>query len=93
MVKIFLFLNPYIPEFSDPQNPENVRLILVTLIQKQPHNSQSSRENATLSSGIYTLAYYWEVPPPPPRSTLSNSSCNPGVLRFMLFMVDITKYS
>ena len=25
MVKIFLFLNLYLPEFSDPQNPENVR--------------------------------------------------------------------
>ena len=24
VVKIFLFLNPYIPEFSNPQNPENV---------------------------------------------------------------------
>ena len=24
-VKIFPFLNPYLPEISDPSNPENVR--------------------------------------------------------------------
>jgi len=25
VVKIFPFLNPYLPQFSDPPNPENVR--------------------------------------------------------------------
>ena len=38
---------------------------LVTIIKMQSHNSQSSRENATPSSGTYPLACYWEVPPPP----------------------------
>ena len=33
--------------------------ILVTLTKMQPHNSQSSHENATPSSGTYTLAYYF----------------------------------
>ena len=33
---IFLFLNPYLPEFSDPPNPENVR-----------SHSSNSNENAT----------------------------------------------
>ena len=34
----------------------------------RPHYSQSSRENATLSSGTSPLASYKEVPPPPPPS-------------------------
>ena len=32
----------------------------------RPHYSQSSRENATPSSGTSPLATYKEVPPPPP---------------------------
>ena len=39
--------------------------ILVTLLKMQPHNSQSSRENATPSSGTAPLASYKEVPPSP----------------------------
>ena len=39
--------------------------ILVTLLKMQPHYSQSSRENATPSSGTSPLASYKEVPPPP----------------------------
>ena len=35
--------------------------ILVTLMKKQPHYSQFSRENATPSSGTSPLAYYYEV--------------------------------
>ena len=38
--------------------------ILVTLLKMQPHYSQSSRENATPSSGTSLLASYKEVPPP-----------------------------
>ena len=43
--------------------------ILVPLLKMQPHYSQSSRENATLSSGTSPLASYTEVPasPRPPR--------------------------
>ena len=37
--------------------------ILVTVIKMQSYNSQSSRENATPSSGTYPLAYFKEVPP------------------------------
>ena len=32
----------------------------------RPHKSQSSRENATPSSGTSPKAYYREVPPPSP---------------------------
>ena len=32
----------------------------------RPHDSQSSRENATPSSGTSPVASYKEVPPPPP---------------------------
>ena len=39
--------------------------ILVTLLKMQPHYSQSSRENATSSSGTSPVASYKEVPPPP----------------------------
>ena len=37
--------------------------ILVTLLKMRPHYSQSSRENATPSSGTSPLASYKEVPP------------------------------
>ena len=40
--------------------------ILVTLLKMRPHYSQSSRENATPSSGTSPLASYKEVPLPPP---------------------------
>ena len=39
--------------------------ILVTLLKMRPHYSQSSRENATPSSGTSPLASYKEVPLPP----------------------------
>ena len=42
--------------------------ILVTVLKMQPHYSQSSRENATPSSGTSPVASYKEVPPPPPRA-------------------------
>ena len=48
--------------------------ILVTLLKAlkmRPHYSQSSRENATPSSGTFPLSSYKEVPPdthtPPPH--------------------------
>ena len=47
-------------------NPKMCDPILVTLLKMQPHYSQSSRENATPSSGTSQLASYKEVPPPPP---------------------------
>ena len=39
--------------------------ILVTLLKMRLHYSQSSRENATISSGTSPLASYKEIPPPP----------------------------
>ena len=53
-------------EVSHPQNPKMCDPILVTLLKVQPHYSQSSRGNATPSSGTSPLASYKEVPPPPP---------------------------
>ena len=38
--------------------------ILVIVLKMRPHDSQSSRENATPSSGTSPLACYKEVPPP-----------------------------
>ena len=39
--------------------------ILVTLLKMRPHYCQSSRENATPSSGTSLLVSYKEVAPPP----------------------------
>ena len=47
-----------------PKNPKMCDPILVTLLKMRPHYSQSSRENATPSSGTSPLASYKEVPPP-----------------------------
>ena len=44
--------------------------ILVTLLKMRPHYCQSSRENATPSSGTSPLASYKEVPPAPQPPTL-----------------------
>ena len=51
-----IFFNiPEVQKMCDP--------ILVTLLKMQPHYSQSSRENATPSSGTSPVASYKEVPP------------------------------
>ena len=40
-VKVFPFLNPCLPEFSDRQNQKKCDPILVTVMGMQPHCSQS----------------------------------------------------
>ena len=45
------FSNRKCKEPSYPKNPKMCDPILVTLLKIRPHYSQSSRENATLSSG------------------------------------------
>ena len=47
-----------------PKNPKMCDPILVTLLKMRPHYSQSSRENATPSSGTSPLASYKKVAPP-----------------------------
>ena len=42
--------------------------ILATLLKMRPHDSQSSHENATPSSGTSPLASYKEVPTHPTRA-------------------------
>ena len=51
-----------------PKHPKMCDPILVTLLKMRPHYSQSSRENATPSSGTSPLASYKKVPPP--RATI-----------------------
>ena len=47
--------------------------ILAPLLKMRPHYSQSSRENATPSSGTSPLASYKEVSPPPPPGSFDQS--------------------
>ena len=49
------------------KNPKLCDPIQVTRLKMRPHYSQSTRENATLSSGTSPWASYKEVPPPLPR--------------------------
>ena len=58
------FANRNYEELSYPKNQKMRDPILVTLLKKRPHFSQSSRENATQSSGTSPLASYKEVIPP-----------------------------
>ena len=57
------FANREYEELSYAQNQKKCDLILVTLLKMRPHDSQSSRENATPSSGTSQLASYKEAPP------------------------------
>ena len=51
-------------ELSYPKNPKMCDPILVTLLKMQPHYTQSSRENATPSTGI-------SAPPGRPKTIIS----------------------
>ena len=77
-------LNPYLIEFSHPKNPKMWDPILVTLLKMRPHSSQSSRKNATPSSGTSPLASYKEVtpPPPPPGSWDAQNVCPVTIMSF-----------
>ena len=66
------FFHPKNPKMCDPE-------ILVTLLKMQPHYGQSSRENATPSSGTYPVVSYKEVPPAP-HSGLYRASANNGTI-------------
>ena len=59
--RIFPF---WIPTY--PKSPKMCDPILVNLLKMQRHYSQSSRKNATPSSGTSLLASCKGVPPPPP---------------------------
>ena len=65
------FANLKYEELSENQKMCNP--ILVTLLKMQSHNSQSSCENATPSSGTSPLAPHKEVPPSPGPSGCSLS--------------------
>ena len=62
--------------------------ILLTLLKMRPHDSQSSRENATPSSGTSPVASYKEVPPPPPGvKTTENLTFGPQSESSTYYMV------
>ena len=76
------FTNYKYEELSYHKNQKTCDPILVTLLKMRPHDSQSSRENATPFSGTSSVASYKEVPPPPP----------PGPRSLVIFMVPIDTY-
>ena len=61
------FANRKYEELSYPKKAENVRSHSSNSLKMRPHYSQSSRENATPSSGKSSLASYQKVPPPLPH--------------------------
>ena len=63
------FVNRKYEELSYTKNQKMCDPILVTLLKMRPHYSQSSRENATPSSGTSPLASYKEVHPTPGQGT------------------------
>ena len=64
--------------------------ILVTLLKMRPHYSQSSRENATPSSGTNPLASYKKYPPPPTPGTQLQE--NMGLYPAQILQMDINNY-
>ena len=60
------FANSKYEELSYPKNKKMCDPFLVTLLKMRPYDSQSSRENATPSSGTSPLPSYKEVFPPTP---------------------------
>ena len=68
------FANRKYEELSYPKKAENVRPHSSNSLKMRPHYSQSSRENATPSSGTSSLASYQEVPPPPPAAMVRRLS-------------------
>ena len=67
------FANRKYEDLSYPKKTENFRPILVTLLKMQPQYSQSSRENATPSSGTSSSAFYKEVHSPGAEAWLTIS--------------------
>ena len=56
------FANRKYEQLPYPEYQKMCDLILVTLLKMRAHDSQSSCENATPSSGTFPLASYTEVP-------------------------------
>ena len=82
-------------KYEELSNPKNLRMcdpILVTLLNTRPHNSQSSRENATPSRGTSPLASYNEVLPPGIDGLKTKIAQN-KIERFMGLNVDLLAHS
>ena len=63
------FANRKYEELPYPKSQKMRDAILVTLLKMRPHNSQSSRKNATPYCGTSPLASYEEVPTDLPTLT------------------------
>ena len=82
------FANRVYEELSYPENQKMCDPILVTLLKMRPHDSQSIRENATLSSGTSPLASYKDVSlPPPPSGERSNAEVLNRTVSFSQAMI------
>ena len=86
------FANRKYEELSNPKNLKMCDPIVVTLLNTRPHNSQSSRENATPSRGTSPLASYKEVIPPG-IDVLKSKIAQNKIERFMGLNVDLLAHS
>ena len=86
------FANRKYEELSNPKNLKMCDPTLVTLLNTRPHNSQSSRENATPSRGTSPLASYKEVIPPG-IDVLKSKIAQNKIERFMGLNVDLLAHS
>ena len=65
------FANHKCEELSYAKNQKMCNPMLVNLLKKRPHYSQSSHKNVTPSSSTSPLAPHKEVPPPPQHLCIS----------------------
>ena len=75
-----MFAHRKYEELSYLKNRKMCDPILVTLLKMRPYYSQSSRENATPSSGTSPVASYKEVPPGINNSLVARKQIPPLLL-------------
>ena len=75
-----MFANRKYEELSYLKKSENVRPHSSNSIEMRPYYSQSSRENATPSSGTSQVASYKEIPPGINNSLVARKQITPLLL-------------
>ena len=81
------FANHKCEELSYAKNQKMCNPILVTLLKKRPHYSQSSHKNVTPSGGTSPLASYKEVPPHPPHNTFASGKRIDAIEQAIIYVI------